>query len=165
MVHVVDLAGDGTLEVVVDRWSGGADCCEIEQVYTPSAALSSYVLSERNFGNHGATLARLGPGTGCEFVSGDSASTATSPPARPRACRSRLAVSANGWRMIAEFVGQDTSEGYTVSIASHTAKLIRVAHQTSINADAISHSGSTVLVTLDAFENPTAECKVATIRF
>jgi hypothetical protein len=76
-----------------------------------------------------------------------------------------LAVSANGRRMVAEFVGRDTSEGYTVSVATHTARLIRVADHASINADAISHSGNAVLVTLDAFENPTAEGKVATIGF
>jgi hypothetical protein len=72
-VHVVDLAGDGTLEVVLDLWSGGANCCAIEQVYTLSSALSSYVLTERNFGNYGAVLRRLGRGTGYEFVSGDTA--------------------------------------------------------------------------------------------
>ena len=34
-VHVVRLAGNGAIEVVVDLFSGGADCCSIEQVFTP----------------------------------------------------------------------------------------------------------------------------------
>jgi hypothetical protein len=76
-----------------------------------------------------------------------------------------LAFSGNGRRMIAEFEGQDTSEGYTVSVTTHKAKLIKVAHHNSVNADGISRSGNTLLVTLDAFENPTAEGKVATIPF
>ena len=76
-----------------------------------------------------------------------------------------LAFSANGSRMIAELEGEDTSEGYTVSVAAHTAKPIKVAHHTSVEANGISRDGKTLLVTLDAFENPTAEGAVATIPF
>jgi Tol biopolymer transport system component len=76
-----------------------------------------------------------------------------------------LAFSANGRRMIAELEGQDTSEGYTVSVATHQAKPIKVAHHLSVNANAISRNGNTLLVTLDAFENPPAEGKIATIPF
>ena len=67
--------------------------------------------------------------------------------------------------MVAEFVGQDTNEGYTVSVASHSAKLIKVAHHDSVEANGISRNGRTVLVTLDAAENPTAAGKIATIPF
>jgi hypothetical protein len=76
-----------------------------------------------------------------------------------------LAFSAGGSRMIAEFVGQDTNEGYTVSVATHKATLIKVAHHISVNADGISRSGNTLLVTLDAYEDPIAAGKVATIPF
>ncbi len=76
-----------------------------------------------------------------------------------------IAFSAGGGRMIAEFVGEDTNEGYTVSVATHRARLIKVAHHNSVEADGISRNGKTLLVTLDAFENPTAEGKVATIPF
>jgi hypothetical protein len=68
-VHVVDLYGDGTEEVVLDLFSGGADCCTIEQVYVPSAAVNSYVLDQYNFGNAGAVLADIGPKGRPEFVS------------------------------------------------------------------------------------------------
>jgi hypothetical protein len=76
-----------------------------------------------------------------------------------------LAFSANGSRMIAEFEGEGTSEGCTVSIATHTAKPINAAHHVSVEANGISRNGNTLLVTLDAFENPTAEGKVATMPF
>jgi len=71
-VHVLDLAGNDELEVVVDLFTGGASCCELEQVFSPSAALDSYVLTEHNFGEDGDRIEHLGPGAGLEFVSGDS---------------------------------------------------------------------------------------------
>jgi hypothetical protein len=76
-----------------------------------------------------------------------------------------LAWSASGRRMVAEFVGQDTNEGYTVSVPAHTAKLIKIAHHDSVEANGISRNGKTVLVTLDAGENPTAVGQIATIPF
>jgi Tol biopolymer transport system component len=76
-----------------------------------------------------------------------------------------VAWSASGRRMVAEFVGEDTNEGYTVSVVSRTAKLIKVAHHDSVEANGISRNGRTVLVTLDAGENPTAVGQIATIPF
>ncbi len=76
-----------------------------------------------------------------------------------------LAWSASGRRMVAEFVGEDTNEGYTVSVVSRTAKPIKVAHHNSVEANGISRNGKTVLVTLDAGENPTAVGQIATIPF
>jgi hypothetical protein len=71
VVQVADLYGDGEYAVVLDLWSGGADCCGIEQVYVPSASIHSWVLSTRNFGNYGARLVSL---SGHEvFLSGDNA--------------------------------------------------------------------------------------------
>jgi hypothetical protein len=72
-VHVVDLYGDGSEDVVLDLFSGGADCCTIEDVYVPSAAVHSYVLDTRNFGEAGATLANIGPDGRPEFVSANNA--------------------------------------------------------------------------------------------
>ncbi len=68
-LHVVDLAGNGRTDVVVDLWSGGADCCLLEQVFDPTAT-GGFAKAQRSFGNYGATLARLGYG-GTDFVSGD----------------------------------------------------------------------------------------------
>jgi hypothetical protein len=76
-----------------------------------------------------------------------------------------FAVSASGNRMIAQYVGEDTNEAYTVSVPSHRATRVTVAHHTSVQAGGISSNGRTLLVTLDAFENPTAAGKVALLPF
>jgi hypothetical protein len=72
-VHVADLYGDGGEDVVLDLFSGGADCCTIEQVYVPSLAGNSYVLDQRNFGEAGALLKDIGPSGRPEFVSANDA--------------------------------------------------------------------------------------------
>jgi hypothetical protein len=72
-IHVSDLYGDGSEDVVLDLFSGGADCCTIEQVYVSSAAVNSYVMDEHNFGEAGAVLKDIGPGGRPEFVSGNKA--------------------------------------------------------------------------------------------
>lgn len=70
-LQVVDLYGDGEQAVVLNLFSGGADCCGIEQVYVPSASIGSWVLTTRNFGEDGARIAKE---NGHEvFLSGDSA--------------------------------------------------------------------------------------------
>ena len=70
-VQVADLYGDGEYLVVLNLFTGGADCCGIVQVYAPSAAVGSWVMTERNFGESGAKLVDEG---GHEvFMSGDDA--------------------------------------------------------------------------------------------
>ncbi len=76
-----------------------------------------------------------------------------------------LAVSGDGARMIAQFVGEDTNDAYTVSVTGHRARRLTVAHHLSVQAGGISRSGQTLLVTLDAFENPTSRGKVAVLPF
>jgi hypothetical protein len=76
-----------------------------------------------------------------------------------------LALSASGNRMIAQYVGEDTNEAYTVSVTGHRARRITVPHHSSVQAGGISSNGRTLLVTLDAFENPTAAGKVALLPF
>jgi hypothetical protein len=73
-VHVAYLEGNGAIEVIVDLFSGGADCCFIEQVFTPSAALgNTYFVTQRNFGPAGATLTDLGHRGHLDFVSANRA--------------------------------------------------------------------------------------------
>ena len=70
-VQVADVYGDGEYLVVLNLFTGGADCCGIVQVYAPSAAVGSWVLTERNFGEAGAKLVDEG---GHElFMTGDDA--------------------------------------------------------------------------------------------
>lgn len=72
-VHVVDLDGNGQLEVVLQLYSQGAHCCFIDQVFSPAAALGSYVMSQIDFQNSGAELKDLNHNGQIEFVSADNA--------------------------------------------------------------------------------------------
>lgn len=70
-VHVVDLEHNGGRDVVLDLWSGGANCCVIEQVFYPSG--STYKVVTRFFGNAGATLVDLRHNGYLQFRSGNPA--------------------------------------------------------------------------------------------
>jgi hypothetical protein len=72
-VHVAELYGDDGEDVVLTLFSGGADCCTIDDVYVPSAAVASYVVDVHNFGEAGAVLKRIGPHGRPLFVSADPA--------------------------------------------------------------------------------------------
>jgi len=67
--------GTGDEDVVLSLSTGGADCCSIVQVYTPSAALGGrYILAaSRNFGEDGMQLDGVGKAGTLAFVSGDPA--------------------------------------------------------------------------------------------
>jgi hypothetical protein len=72
-VQVLDLSGNGELEIVLDLYSQGAHCCFIDQVFSPSAALGTYVLTQKDFVNSGAALRDLDHNGQTEFVSADNA--------------------------------------------------------------------------------------------
>jgi hypothetical protein len=72
-VQVLGLTGNGELEVVLDLYSQGAHCCFIDQVFSPSAALGTYVLKQRDFVNSGADLRDLDHNGQTEFVSANNA--------------------------------------------------------------------------------------------
>jgi hypothetical protein len=59
-LHVLDLDGNSEPEVVLGLFSGGANCCFIDQVFSFDPRTRTYVKSQHNFLNAGATLARLG---------------------------------------------------------------------------------------------------------
>ncbi len=69
-LHVLDLESDGEPDVVVGLFSGGANCCFINQVYSYDPAARTYIRSQHNFLNAGAALAELGDRW--VFKSGDS---------------------------------------------------------------------------------------------
>ena len=69
-LHVLDLDGNGEPEVVLGLFTGGANCCFIDQVFSYDAGTRSYVRSEHNFLNAGATLTPLS--RRWVFKSGDS---------------------------------------------------------------------------------------------
>jgi len=72
-VHVVDLESHAQPAVVIDLFTGGAHCCEIEQVYSFDPSRMSYVKTERSFGNAGDVLKDLGHDGRFEFVGADDA--------------------------------------------------------------------------------------------
>jgi hypothetical protein len=52
-VHVLDLEHNGSPDVMLDLYSGGAHCCSIEQVFSYAPSSGTYVKAERNFGDPG----------------------------------------------------------------------------------------------------------------
>lgn len=58
-VHVLDLEHNGSPDVVLDLYSGGAHCCSIEQVFSYAPSSGTYVETERNFGDPGDRIRRL----------------------------------------------------------------------------------------------------------
>jgi hypothetical protein len=61
-VQIADLDDDGAADVLLSLYSGGANCCSILQVFTPSAAMDGrYVhLAQRDFFSAGYRLERIG---------------------------------------------------------------------------------------------------------
>lgn len=59
VLHVIDLDGDHEPEVVLGLFTGGANCCFIDQVFSFDAGSRTYVRSQHNFLSAGATLATL----------------------------------------------------------------------------------------------------------
>jgi hypothetical protein len=70
-VRVLDLGATGEREVVLGLYTKGAHCCTIEQVYSFDPTTNTYVKTERNFGDPGATIKDLGHNHHFEFVSAD----------------------------------------------------------------------------------------------
>ncbi len=69
-VHVLDLDAGSEPEVVLGLFTGGANCCFIDQVFTYDPGAHTYARSQHNFLNAGAALTRLDGHT--VFKSGDS---------------------------------------------------------------------------------------------
>ncbi len=79
-----------------------------------------------------------------------------------------LAFSANGSRLLAEFEGEDTSEAWTVRVASGRAHRVTVrgrGRSRSVQGAGISSDGSTLLIDENAFEEPPSNGRIATIPF
>jgi opacity protein-like surface antigen len=58
-VHVLDLESNGTPDVVLDLYSGGAHCCTLEQVFSYDEATNTYVKTEHDFGDPGDQIRQL----------------------------------------------------------------------------------------------------------
>jgi hypothetical protein len=75
-----------------------------------------------------------------------------------------LAFSADGAHLLAEFEGQDTSEAWTVTVASRHVRRI-LSHGRPVLGNGISADGSTVLVEEGWFEEPPSKAQIVTIPF
>jgi hypothetical protein len=58
-LHVLDLESDSQPDVVVGLFSGGANCCFIDQVFSLDRGTMTYVKTQHDFLNAGAALTRL----------------------------------------------------------------------------------------------------------
>lgn len=71
VVHIVHLQPNGLPSVVLDLYSGGAHCCAIEQVYSFKAKSATVEKTERNFGDPGVQLVKLGADGSFDLLSAD----------------------------------------------------------------------------------------------
>jgi hypothetical protein len=76
-----------------------------------------------------------------------------------------LAFSANGRNLLAQFVGQDTSEAWTVRLPSGRAHRLSAPGRRVLQAAGLSGDGKTVLVNEGGDEGPASEGRVATLPF
>jgi hypothetical protein len=77
-----------------------------------------------------------------------------------------VAFSADGSRLLAQFVGQDTSEAWTVRVSSGRAhRLTPKGARLPLEAAGISTDGSTLLVNEGGLDGPASEGRVATLPF
>jgi hypothetical protein len=70
-VAVSDLDGDGSPEVVLELYTGGAHCCTVAQIFSFDPATSGYTKFEQNFGDPGYKLVDLNGDGRPEFRSAD----------------------------------------------------------------------------------------------
>ena len=68
-VVVRDVEGDGSADVIVGLYSGGAHCCYVTQIYRYDAGTQTYAIVQRDFGDPGSILERIG--SAYRFLSGD----------------------------------------------------------------------------------------------
>lgn len=70
-VRVIRLEPGGQPDVILELFSGGANCCFIDQVFSYAPLTHTYLKAERDFGSYGAALRRLGAARRWRFVSAD----------------------------------------------------------------------------------------------
>jgi hypothetical protein len=76
-----------------------------------------------------------------------------------------IAFSSDGSKLLAQFEGQDTSEAWTVLVASGRARRLTVRGRRVLQAAGISSDGKTLLMDEGGFEGPASAGRVATLPF
>jgi hypothetical protein len=72
-VSVRDIESDGSPDVILSLFSGGANCCFLDQVFSFDPGTMTYVETERDFAYEGAAIKDLAHNGHSEFVSSDPA--------------------------------------------------------------------------------------------
>ena len=72
-VSVRDIESDGQPDVILSLFSGGADCCFVDQVFSLNAGRTTYIKTERNFAYEGAAIKDLAHNGHYQFLSGNGA--------------------------------------------------------------------------------------------
>ncbi len=70
-VSVRDLESDGQPDVILSLFSGGANCCFIDQVFSLNTGRTTYVKTDHDFAYGGAAIKDLGHNGQLEFLSVD----------------------------------------------------------------------------------------------
>ncbi len=73
VLSVARLERGGPYDVVLSLYTGGAHCCTVEQVFSPSRTGAPYAMKEFDFGDPPANLRDLGVGGSGVFVSANDA--------------------------------------------------------------------------------------------
>jgi hypothetical protein len=71
-LHVANLEAGGEPAVILDLFTGGANCCSVEQVFSYDPGTMTYVKTERDFGQTGSKLEDLSHNGLDEFLTADS---------------------------------------------------------------------------------------------
>jgi hypothetical protein len=67
-VQVLDIEHDGNPDVILTLYSGGANCCLLDQVFSYDPGTMTYSRASRDFGDYGANLKDLSHNGIYEFV-------------------------------------------------------------------------------------------------
>jgi hypothetical protein len=67
-VQILDIEHDGSPDVILTLYSGGANCCLLDQVFSYDPGTMTYSKAQRDFGDYGANLKDLSHNGVDEFV-------------------------------------------------------------------------------------------------
>jgi hypothetical protein len=72
-VQVVDIEHTGQPDVILSLWTGGANCCVVDQIFSYDPGTMTYSKTRRDFGSDGAGIDDLNHNGRYEFVTDNSA--------------------------------------------------------------------------------------------
>jgi hypothetical protein len=72
-LRILPLQPGSEPQVILQLWTGGASCCEVDEVFTWAPAAATYAEASHDFAYDGAALRDLGHDGRYEFVTGDAA--------------------------------------------------------------------------------------------